>query len=188
MTVYTAKIEHSESTVRSMARAQYDSFRPKSFYLLLILSFLLLAVAVFLPGLKQQLKILCIVIGCFLIVGLNAPPNQLADQIIRSLNGHFPLISYTFYEDAVSLKGTDTTDTLHYSEIIRLVEQQNYLYLFIQNKSAYMIDKSSAKPNAEGLMSFLESKTGLSWTKSSSIWKTSLKSLREQSQNTRKQR
>ena len=42
MTVYTAKIEHSDSTVRSMARAQYDSFRPKSFYLLLILSFLLL--------------------------------------------------------------------------------------------------------------------------------------------------
>ena len=31
MTVYTAKIEHSEATVRTMARAQYDAFRPKSF-------------------------------------------------------------------------------------------------------------------------------------------------------------
>lgn len=185
MADYHATIEHNETTVRLMARAQFDAFRPKSFYFLLFLALALLAAAVFVPGLSQQLKILCIVFGSFLIVGLNSPPRQLADQIIRSLNGRFPVIRYSFGEESAALEGTDTADTLHYNEIIRLVEQKDYLYLFIRNRSAYMIDRSTAEPDDEGLMAFLEKKTGLAWTRNRSIWNTSLKSIREQNRNTK---
>ena len=185
MTVYTAEIEHSEDTVRKMARAQYDAFRPKSFYVILLLSLGLLATALFAPGLSQPVKLLCIVLGSFLIVGLNSPPRQLADQIIRSLNGCFPKIGYRFGEESVALSGTDTTDRLDYDEIIRLVEQRDYLYLFIRNRSAYMIDRSSIKPDEAGLMELLKKKTGLAWTRNTSVLNTSLKSLREQKQNTK---
>ena len=186
MTVYTAKIEHSEATVRTMARAQYDAFRPRSFYFFLLLSLGFLAVALFVPGLSQSLKLLCIVIGCFLIVGLNSPPRQLADQIIRSLNGRFPIIGYRFEEESIELSGTDTMDSLPYDEIIRLVEQPDYLYLFIHNRSAFMIDRSSIQPDEAGLMELLRTKTGLAWTRNTSVLNTSLKSLREQRQNTKR--
>ena len=185
MTVYTAKIDHSEATIRTMARAQFDAFRPKGFYVLLLLSLGFLASALFIPGLSQALKILFIVLGSFLIVGLNSPPRQLADQIIRSLNGRFPRIGYRFQEEFAALSGTDTTDRLQYDEIIRLVEQPDYLYLFIRNRSAYMIERSSIQPSEAGLMDLLKRKTGLAWTRNTSVLNTSLKSLRQQRQNTK---
>ena len=126
-----------------------------------------------------------ILIGSFTIVGLNTPPKQLADQVIKSLHGKFPRIGYSFGEDSVQLTGTDTGNTLLYSDILRLVESKEYLYIFIQNQSAYMIDRASIRPDAEALMAFVAGKTGLPWTKNTSILNTSLKTIRQQWENNR---
>lgn len=177
---YRASIKHSEDTVRTMARAQYETFRPMAYYWLLLVSLILLAVAVFVPGLGQSVKILCILLGSFTLVGLNSPARQLADQVIRSLNGKFPVISYTFEDDAIHLEGTDSADTLPYSDIYLLLEQKDYLYLFLKDRSCYMLDRSSMIPDDAGLMTLVEEKTGLPWTKNRSILQTSIKTLKEQ--------
>ncbi len=177
---YRATIKHSEDTVRTMARAQYETFRPMAYYWLLLISLILLAVAVFVPGLGQSVKILCILLGSFTLVGLNAPARQLADQVIRSLNGRFPVISYTFEDDSIHLEGTDNADKLPYSEIYLLLEQKDYLFLFLKDRSCYMLDRSSMTPDDTGLMALIEEKTGLVWTKNRSILHTSIKTLKEQ--------
>lgn len=182
---YTAEIKHSEATIRAMAKAQFDAFRPVSCTVMLLVSLLLLGTALFWQGISQPLKIIMILIGSFTIVGLNTPPKQLADQVIKSLNGKFPMIGYAFGEDSVQLTGTDAGNTLLYSDILRLVESKEYLYIFIQNKSAYMIDRGSVRPDAEALMAFVAEKTGLPWTRNTSILNTSLKTIRNQLENNR---
>ena len=177
---YQASIKHSEETVRIMARAQYETFRPMTYYWLLLISLILLAVALFVPGLGQSVKILCILLGSFTLVGLNSPARQLADQVIRSLNGKFPTISYLFEDELIRLKGTDNADSLPYSDIYLLLEQKDYLYLFLKDHSSYMLDRSSITPNEAGLMALISEKTGLPWTKNRSILNTSIKTLKEQ--------
>lgn len=177
---YQASIKHSEETVRIMARAQYETFRPMAYYWLLLISLILLAVALFVPGLGQSVKILCILLGSFTLVGLNSPARQLADQVIRSLNGKFPTITYYFEDELIRLKGTDNADSLPYNDIYLLLEQKDYLYLFLKDHSSYMLDRSSITPNEAGLMALISEKTGLPWTKNRSILNTSIKSLKEQ--------
>ena len=163
-----------------MARAQYDTFRPMAYYWLFLISLVLLAAALFVPKLGQSLKILCILLGSFTLVGLNSPARQLADQVIRSLNGKFPVITYSFEEELIRLKGTDNADSLPYADIFLLLEQKDYLYLFLKDRSSYMLDRSSITPDEDGLMALISEKTGLPWTKNHSVLSTSLKTLKEQ--------
>ena len=185
MSDYTAEIRHSEDTIRAMAAAQYDAFRGAGYYLVFVISLACLGAAVFWQGLGQGVKILLLVVGSFAIVGLNTPPKQLADQVIRSLNGKFPKISYRFTEAEILLKGTDTSEPQAYDRIIRLTETPDYLYLFIENRSAYMIDRKTVKPDCEGLMALLSRRTGLEWTKNATLLNTSLRLIRSQRKNTK---
>lgn len=177
MAVYTARINHSEDTVKTMARAQYESFRPRSYYVMLCLSLALLAAALFIAGMGQGLKILCLAAGSFTLVSLDAPARQLGAQVVKSLKGKFPRMEYGFGEASVQLTGDTNVQSLGYNEIIRLYEDRDYFYLFIENRSAYMLDRSTVKPEQEGFKAFLQEKTGLNWTSRKSILNTSLKTL-----------
>ena len=102
MTVYTAKIKHSEDTIKAMAKAQYECFRSKSYYVLLIFAIVLLALTVFVSVIPQGVKTLMIAVGCFTVVGLASPPKQLAKQVINNLKGNFPSMEYRFGESPFS--------------------------------------------------------------------------------------
>ena len=161
---YSAKIKHDEKTILEMAKAQNACFKPKTAIYLSVVSLAILAVAVFVPGLNQVARGLLVAMGCFTLVGLNAAPGRLAKQVIASLGGKFPEIYYFFYEDGRKRTGAEVSEQ-KYGEIIRLVEQRNYLFLFLENHSAYMIDKKSARPDPDSLKSFLSLKTGCGWSR-----------------------
>ena len=91
-------------------------------------------------------------------------------------------MEYTFGSKSVQLTGADT-NVLEYKEILLLTFDSKYLYIFIQNRSAYMIERSSIKPDEKGLMQFLTEKTGLSWSRPGSMAK--LSSLRFERVKTR---
>ncbi len=164
MKSYTAQIKHSEDTIKAMAKAQYESFRPKSYYIMMVSAIALLALAVFIPGIGQGFKTLMIMLGCFGIVGLGSPPRQLAKQVINNLKGRFPSMGYSFGEKSVQLTGADVP-VLEYKEIIHLSEDRNYLYIFIQNRSAFMLERSSIKPDEQGLKKLVADKTGIAWSR-----------------------
>ena len=182
MTVYTAKIKHSEDTIKAMAKAQYECFRSKSYYVMLVFAIVLLALSVFVSAIPQGVKTLMIVVGCFTVVGLGSPPKQLAKQVINNLKGNFPSMEYRFGEKSVQLTGADT-GVLEYKEILQLAQDSKYLYIFIQNRSAYMLERSSAKPDEEGLKELVAEKTGLAWTRPGAMQK--LSSLRYEKTKTK---
>ena len=47
MKVYTAKIRHSENTIKAMAKTQYECFRSKSYYVMMVVAVALLGLALF---------------------------------------------------------------------------------------------------------------------------------------------
>ena len=168
MEKYTARINHSEETIKAMARTQFECFKGKSYYITFVVCLGLLAAAIFWKGIPQGVQILFLAVGCFTLIGLNSPPKKLAEQVIKNLKGKFPKMGYVFSADSVQLTGADEDAELKYKDILLLVEDRNYLYIFIQNRSAYMIDTSSVKPDAAGFKAFLEKKTGLHWTRTGS--------------------
>ena len=179
MEKYTARIEHSEATVKAMAKTQFECFKGKSYYITFLACIAMLGAALFWKDIPQGLQILFLAVGCFTLVGLNSPPKKLAEQVIKNLRGKFPKMGYVFTPGSVQLTGADEGAELTYKDILLLVEDRNYLYIFIQNRSAYMIDISSVKPDAESFKAFLERKTGLHWTRTgSNPLNAALKNLR----------
>lgn len=159
---YSAKIKHDEKTITEMAKIQNACYRPNTAFYLAAVSVALLAGAVLIPDVSKLVRILLAIMGCFTLVGLGTAPRQLAKQVIASFDGKFPEIYYFFYEDSIKLTGADVKEQ-SYEAIVRLVETQNYLVLFLENHSAFMLDKKSARPELESLKSFISLKTGCRW-------------------------
>lgn len=64
-----------------------------------------------------------------------------------------------------------------YSSLIRLVEDEGYLYLYISRLSAYMIDKATVAPDVASLKALIGKQTGLTWTRPTSFFNFSLRTL-----------
>lgn len=67
-----------------------------------------------------------------------------------------------------------------YKKFTRLVEDEEYLYLFLDKDSVCMLPRSSVEPQpAEDFMKFVEGKTGLSWRREKSLLSLNLWDLRQ---------
>lgn len=131
-------------------------------------------------------RTMMVAVGCFMVVGINTPEKYLAKKIIQSMNGRFPKLSYDFGFEVIKIKGADNMNRLNYDEIIRLVEDDEYFYIFRKDKSAFMIDRKTAKPKADSLRELLSKKTQLNWTKPRSMAATSLITIIMDKKNTKK--
>ena len=59
---------------------------------------------------------------------------------------------------------------IKYNKLTRLVQDENYLYLFLAKDSMCMLERDSLRPaDPEGFMAFLAEKTGLAWRREKSI-------------------
>ena len=173
--LYTARMRHSPETVRRFTALQYDTFEWGRKLLMLLLS-----AGCMLLGLvsgSAVLAVLCFFVGALLLTNLNARANAVADGVIEAMGGSFPELEYTFGESA--FRDGEARPEVPYTRLMRLIEDGEYLYLFISRASGYMLARESAEGEggAEGLMRFLSEKTGLSWTKPVSLWTFRLQDL-----------
>lgn len=164
MNEYSAKIKHSEETIMEMARAQYTHFKPGYYNWMTVIALAMLAASIFVPEMSQVLRGMLVACGCFIIMGLRMPPRQLAKQVIASLGGKFPEMYYFFYDKNIKLTGADNAEQ-SYGGIVKLAEDRNYIYMFLENHTAYMIDKKSVKPELDGFRKMLSLKTGCDWSR-----------------------
>lgn len=187
MTAYSAKINHSEDTIRRMAKVQCRTFGVGAMTASFLIALFLIGIGLFGKPLPDAAQVICIAFGCFALVSMDQPAKVLAQQVIVSLNGNFPKVSYQFHEKDISLTGTDTAARVSYGEIIRLVEDKEYLYLFVTDKSAYMIDRAEVIPgDSLELKGFLAAKVGLDWTRNRLPINISVHYLYHNYKNTRK--
>lgn len=175
MPMITASMHHTRETITRLSRTQYNTFSFGSKLLQLLCGLILIFIG--LQGGTALTSVLCLFAGCWLCVNTDVRAKLRASRICESLHGQYPATQYTFKEKEFLLD-SDTKNSLAYSRLIRLIEDNQYLYLYISKTSAYMIDKSTVRPNVDVLKELLVRSTGLRWCRPTSLFNFSLRTLR----------
>lgn len=162
----TAKMAHSKDTIIRLSLTQYNCFEFKSKMVRFLLAMVLIIYGLYAdPGMLTPM--IALFFGCILIANLSLRPRLRASKVIEQLHGQFPRSDYVF--DRTSFTDGSNGKAISYSSLIRLVEDREYLYLYISQESAYMVEKASVSHGASVLKDFLVEKTGLSWTRPTSL-------------------
>ena len=171
MELYRAEMRHSAETVKRFTLLQYNTFEwwRKLLFLMLSVALVLFGVLHRPDSGSPALSIICIFAGCLLFTSLNSRANGVADSVIEAMHGQFPVLQYSFSESGFT--DGEERPVVPYGKLFRLIEDEEYLYLFVSKASGYMIEKKSVKGENDfhGLMELLSGQTGLTWQKPFSL-------------------
>lgn len=175
MTLYTAEMKHSADTLKRFTTLQYNAFEMVRKVIMILLAIILIITGV--SAGSSAALILCLFLGCIILTNLNAKAESVADQVAKSLNGHYPQLKYSFTENGFT-DGEDRPE-VPYVSLIRLIEDNDYLYLFISKASGYMIEAKTIQGTGgeHELKKLISEKSGLNWTSPPTILNISLKDI-----------
>lgn len=175
---FQGKIDHTEKTIQRLYKTQrYTYFKGRVLLRFGIGVALILAAAA--APLPTWLRALLLLVGAWLAVSGDFPAQIRADRVLEARKGALPGMRYEFYGDRVALSGEGSMN-IPYKKFSRLVQDADYLYLFVSEDSVCMLERDSLRPQkAEDFMAFIEEKTGLSWRKEKSFLSLNLGDLRQ---------
>lgn len=175
--LYRAKITHTEKTVEQLYKMQYYVYEKPRMLMRALIGFGLVVAAVA-AGLPTWGKALLLLLGAWLLVSRDFPAAVRADRALSERKAKLPNMSYCFGPDKVHLSGEGNMD-ISYKKFTRLVEDRQYLYLFISRNSVCMMEKESVKPSdLMGFAEFMAKKTGLEWRAEKSFLSMSIYDIR----------
>ena len=178
MKQFTAYIVQTPQTIRRYAEVQFNVFHTTAKIVGAAVSVALVLLGGFVV--KQEVpSLLLIFLGCVLFTNLNAPANFTANRVIALFKGKFPTIRYRFTADGMYVN--NKADPVPYSSFIRLVEDENYFYLFQSTQYGSMIRKDTVGGDGStyNLRDMLEERTGRKWTRPPTMLNFKLKNIRE---------
>lgn len=123
--------------------------------------------------------LLLVLLGCWVIMGVQQTPNRTAKQVIKTLDGKLPKLTYLFYNDGFDVLFDKNKDSYDYEDLSKIVKDREYFYLYTDSMVTLIIPKN-AKPFPEELECFLQEKTGKTWetrTRSSGLFGANLYQL-----------
>lgn len=163
MEIYRAKIKYDKKTIYQLAKTISKTYRLPFRIIAYFCGFIMIVCALFIPmGYTNSLTFL--VVGCLLITGIDAPAKYRAQLSFNSVGKRDIVGKYSFLGNSFTLTADEHVTELEYDKIVRLVEDDEYLYIFTNKTSAFMLEKASVKPHtSKNLMRFLADKTGQKW-------------------------
>ncbi len=177
--LYTALMKHNANTIEKLVLMQYNTFQVKNKLIQILLSLLLILYGVFTFHTGMVTSYLCLFLGCVMIAGLDVRAKSNARKIISQMNNRFP--SSAYYFTSTGFKDSEKSKEIPYTELIKLIDDRKYLYLYVSKESAYMIANASVYGDGglEGLKKLLSEQTGINWTRPASFWSFNINNLRE---------
>ena len=156
---FTAQIQHSEETFRKLAQTQYDAYCIPTKLMMLALSLACLYCGM--AEIAGGFSLILLFIGCWMMISMRLPAKRNAEKMIELAHGNFPHTEYQFLAGRIRITGGGEVVELGYAEIYELWEDREYVYLFLDKSSGYMVPKASIKPNdVADFCSFLEARAG----------------------------
>lgn len=174
MAHFTAKMQHNEKTIIKLVETQQKVFQFGRRAAYFIVAGILIFYGLYAD--KSMLTpYLALFAGCVMLTGLGAGTRRKAAKVIKQMHSRFPKSDYCFGDAGFTYY--DKGEPIPYSKLIRLVEDREYMYLYISEQSAYMVDKATVKSSAEELKTFLSEKSKLSWERPKSVFNLSFRTI-----------
>ncbi len=174
--------DHSEKTIKRLSEVQYVSFQKLSMLIQLLIGAGFLYFGAFVIK-DIVVQVLFLLFGSLLVVGLKEMPKFKADKIITLCDGKYPSSDISFKDDCIEVSTSGKTMTVGFDSLVRLVEDDQYNYMFISRDSAFMFPKQEDPSEAE-LKLFLSEKTSKEWIKVRKLLFVSFRSLFKERRNT----
>lgn len=171
---FTASIHHNYNTILQMCKNRYDTFCFSNKIVMALMGLLLAVLGVW--NIQNIVGLIFLMIGCWLLTSLNFPAKASADKIKEAIKGEYPSNRYEFYDKNFVLYAQQN-DTINYDRIYRLVEDEQYCYLYINKEAAYMIEKISLGDQLKDFMAFMKKVTKSEWTQPYKLSTFNLKTI-----------
>ena len=175
--IYSAGIAYNPERIRRLSLVQYSTFRSGTKFGMMLLAFLLILLGLSITG-RGAVSLVPLAVGSILLASVNFPAHTMAETTIRQYAGRYPDLRYHFSETGICT--SQVPQEYPYAEVIRLLEDNSYFYIYINTLSAFMVERSSVRGEGgeEGFRSFLSEKTQLGWTKPPTLFNMNLKHMR----------
>ena len=175
--VIHGEIQHTEKTIQRMFQVEYHTYEKLKMLTRAGIGAALIGIAL-VAGLHIVIQGILMLAGCWLLISPDFPADCKADKSVMARGGVLPMMRYGFEEDGVFVEEDAGKMKLQYSRIQRLVEDQEYLYLFLGKNSVCMVDRESLDPpEPEELKSLLSERTGMEWTRDKSLLSMNLQDV-----------
>lgn len=175
---FTGSIQHTEATLQRLFKTEWRTYHQLRILAQLAVGFVMAALALTV-GMNRILQAVLLLVGCLLMVGGDFPASVRADKAMDDRKGQLPNNVCAFFPRSLELSGEGSM-RLDYNRFQRLIEDNEYLYLFLGRGSVCMIDKSTVKGGtADELKAFVAERTGLAWRRNRSFFSMNLADLRQ---------
>lgn len=184
-TVYSAGMIHDENSIRRLAALQYDLFQMWRKLLYIVTGVFLILFGV-MASLPLQAAGSIVFLGCLCLWFCKASAQITANRMIAAIAGAYPHTELYFCRDKVEITDGRSWFHLPYRLIQRVVQDDRYVYLFLNASTSYMIDKSMVDPrDLSGFQSFLEEHTGLLTETPPTLFRLNIAALIRRVKNTK---
>jgi len=171
---FTALMRHSYQTVLLMCKTQNNTYHFKQKIVMALLGIVLVVLGM--SNFSSVAGMVFVMVGCFFFTSLDMPARSQADDIKKALGGKYPQNKYEFFDNHFVLYAS-TQDIINYSRIVKLVEDSQYCYLYIEREASYMLEKFSLGNELNEFKAFMSKATGLEWQQPYSFTTFNLKAM-----------
>lgn len=139
---FEAKVIFNDETIRRMFRTEFYTYEGMQRLVWLAVAFALVMLALFVP-IPTVVKVLCLLVGCAMFAMPDFLSRVAAEGVIMQRGGAESTVSCR-----INAGGVDVENGAHipFDKIDRLVEDDQYFYLFQSRQMAVMIPKGSLLP------------------------------------------
>lgn len=170
----TGSVTYDAAAVRKMEKVRFRTFNFLTSAARILCGVIMVVSGCFIGG---GTGTLLVAFGCILTVSNDITGRWRADQTAKALQGGSITVRYEFYEDSF-LSITDKPLTCAYQDLILLMEDSQYYYLYPNEYQVYLIAVDSVKSgDREALKKLLSGKTGLTWVRPLSMLTANLKTI-----------
>ena len=159
---FTAYISHNYDTILRMCKALDDTFYFKRKIMMALGGAVLAVMGAW--NMQSMAGIIFMMVGCWMLASLNLPAKNQADNVRTALGNQYPQNRYEFFDKHFVLYAQNQ-DMVNYDKLIRLVEDEGYCYLCLNEQAGYMLEKASLGGDVESFKAFMSKATGLKWVK-----------------------
>lgn len=171
---FEAKMIFNDETIRRMFRTEFYIYEGMQRVAWIGVAFALVMLALFVK-IPDVLKVFCLLVGCVMFAMPDFLSRVAAEGVIMQRGG-----AETTVRCRINDGGVDVENGTHLSfdKIDRLVEDEQYFYLFQSRQMAVMVPKGSLLPaSPERFAKFLAKETGKDWQRTKSLLSLNLKDI-----------